>query len=74
MWDNPVLHGDSLVDMVSANEDTVDAPSEDTDMLIDNNSFDEESRRGGSSSEEPTRGNRSSMSESNKVKGGPSST
>ena len=37
---------------MSANVDTVDAPDEDTDMLIDNGSFEEENRRGGSSSED----------------------
>ena len=50
VWDNPVLHEDSLVEMVSATKDTRDALDEDTVMLTDSGILDEESRRGESRS------------------------
>ena len=44
-WDNPVLHEDSLVDMVSVTNNTMFAPNEVTNMLVDNACITEESRR-----------------------------
>ena len=44
-WDNPVLNEDSLVEMVSVNNNTMVAPDEVTNMLVDSDSIAEESRR-----------------------------
>ena len=46
----PVLHEDSLVEMVLATKDTRDAPDEDTVMQTEPGGSDEESRRGESRS------------------------
>ena len=45
VWDNPVLHEDSLVDMVSVTNNTMFAPNEVTNMLVDNACITAESRR-----------------------------
>ena len=57
VWDNPILHEDSLVEMVPVTENTLYAMDEVTDMLVDNARCAEESRRSKSRTKDSIREN-----------------